>query len=84
MSWSYSNIAASPSAGEIIRATSVLQTGHAELVPIEHVHAMVDLTWSQWALGLAEILTTGVGVVFGDDENRECLFLTRTPIYAAD
>ena len=45
---------------------------------------MVDLTWSQWALGLAEILTTGIGIVLADDENRECLFLTRTPIYAAN
>ena len=84
MSWSYSNIVASPGAREIIRATSVLQTGHAELVPIEHVHAMVDLTWSQWALGLAEILTTGIGIILADDENRECLFLARTPIYAAN
>jgi len=44
---------------------------------------MLDLRLSEWALGLSEILTTGLGITIDDDHGRECLFLTITPHYTA-
>ena len=38
---------------------------------------------SEWALGLAELLTNGHAIIVADDDNRECLILTTTPIYGS-
>ncbi|MBA5846342.1 hypothetical protein [Gordonia amicalis] len=45
------------------------------------IAGMLDLKMSEWALGLAELLTNGHAIIIADDDNRECLILTTTPIY---
>ena len=88
MNWSITNAPnASPAARQIIRAAAVLDTAiaadHDMFVPLTAIADMLDLRLSEWALGLSEILTTGLGITIDDDHGRECLFLTITPHYTA-
>ena len=77
MAWSITNINVTPAAREIIRATNILDNPPA-LIDIAN---MLDLKMSEWALGLAELLTNSHAIIIADDDNRECLILTTTPIY---
>mgnify|MGYP000306525299 CR=1 FL=1 len=77
MAWTITNIDVTPAAREIIRATNILDNPPA-LIDIAN---MLDLKMSEWALGLAELLTNGHAIIVADDDNRECLILTTTPIY---
>ncbi|UZF59302.1 hypothetical protein LH935_28375 (plasmid) [Gordonia polyisoprenivorans] len=87
MNWIITNApTASPAAREIIRATNVLDHANAGddrwYTPLTDIQDMIDLTLTDWALGLAEILTTGLGTPVTDENGRECLFLTIQPTYA--
>lgn len=77
MAWTITNIDVTPAAREIIRATNILDNPPA-LIDIAN---MLDLKMSEWALGLAELLTNSHAIIIADDDNRECLILTTTPIY---
>lgn len=86
MNWIITNApTASPAAREIIRATDVLDhaitTDNRWYTPLTDIQDMLDLTLTDWALGLSEILTTGLGTTVIDEDGRECLFLTISPRY---
>ncbi len=82
MAWTITNIDVTPAAREIIRATNVLDSaGTDSATALIDIANMLDLRISEWALGLAELLTNGHAIIVADDDNRECLILTTTPIY---
>ncbi len=82
MAWTITNIDVTPAAREIIRATNVLDSASTDSAPaLVEIANMLDLRMSEWALGLAELLTNGHAIIVADDDNRECLILTTTPIY---
>ncbi len=83
MAWTITNINVTPAAREIIRATNILDSASPDNPPaFIDIANMLDLKMSDWALGLAELLTNGHAIIVADDDdNRECLILTTTPIY---
>mgnify|MGYP006954735820 FL=1 len=83
MAWTITNIDVTPAAREIIRATNILDSASGIDNPpaLIDIANMLDLKMSDWALGLAELLTNGHAIIIADDDNRECLILTTTPIY---
>lgn len=82
MAWTITNINVTPAAREIIRATNILDSASPDNPPaLIDIANMLDLKMSEWALGLAELLTNGHAIIVADDDNRECLILTTTPIY---
>ncbi|MEP9394653.1 hypothetical protein ABLE92_21895 [Gordonia sp. VNQ95] len=82
MAWTITNIDVTPAAREIIRATNVLDSVSADNLPaLIDIANMLDLKMSDWALGLAELLTHRHAIIVADDDNRECLILTTAPIY---
>lgn len=82
MAWTIINIDVTTAAREIIRATNVLDSASTDNPPaLIDIANMLDLNMSDWALGLAELLTHGHAIIVADDDNRECLILTRTPLY---
>ena len=82
MAWTITNTNVTPAAREIIRATNILDTASTDNPPaLIDIANMLDLKMSEWALGLAELLTNRHAIIVADDDNRECLILTTTPIY---
>lgn len=87
MNWIITNAPnASAAARHIIRATNVLDhaitTDNRWYTPLTDIQDMLDLTLTDWALALAEILTTGLGTTVINEDGQECLFLTIQPNYA--
>ncbi|MCF3940622.1 hypothetical protein [Gordonia tangerina] len=82
MAWTFTNITVSRHTREVVRAISVLQAGNPDLVPLHHVHNMVDLTDHQWTLALAELDAAGYAAFLTDDHHQDCVHLSCTPRYS--
>lgn len=78
MAWTFTNITVSRHTRDVVRAISVLQAGNPDLVPLDHVHNMVDLTDQQWTLALAELDAAGYAAFLTDNHHHHCIHLACT------